>query len=145
MEKLKPALHYQAKSFASALLINQGKGEYEMKALPNEAQISSINDILIVDVNADDHLDLVVAGNLFTSEVETPRNDAGIGLLLLGDGENNFSPVSAQESGLVIPHDVKKMAVLPGKEKDLILFGINDGPMQFYLSNEKLETLEIRN
>jgi hypothetical protein len=142
LEKLNPALHYQAKSFASALLINHGEGEFEMKALPNEAQISSINDILIVDVNADDHLDLVVAGNLFTSEVETPRNDAGIGLLLLGDGRNNFSPVSAMESGLVVPHDVKKMAVLPSKEKSLILFGINDGPMQFYSMNEELE---IRN
>ena len=55
-----------------------------MTPLPNEAQLSSINDILIDDYDQDGHADLLVAGNLYTSEIETPRNDAGMGLLLRG-------------------------------------------------------------
>ena len=43
--------------------------------------------MLIEDFNQDGNLDILVAGNLYTAEVETPRNDAGIGLVLLGDGK----------------------------------------------------------
>ena len=132
LDKLNPALHYEARSFASAIFINQGKGKFEMKPLPMEAQTSSVNDILVLDINQDGHKDLLLAGNLFTAEVETPRNDAGIGILLLGNSLNEFKPVPALESGLVIPLDVKKMALLPNGDAPLILFGINDGPVQFY-------------
>ncbi len=132
LDKLNPALHYEAKTFASAFLENKGQGHFDMKALPNEAQVSSVNDILIMDLNQDGHKDLVLAGNLFPAEVETPRNDAGIGLVLLGDGKNNFEPVPAIKSGLVVPYDVKCMALLPSKKPNRIIFGVNDGPVQIF-------------
>ncbi|GJM29796.1 MAG: hypothetical protein DHS20C17_24310 [Cyclobacteriaceae bacterium] len=135
LDKLNPALHYAAKTFASAVLENNGKGVFTSKALPNEAQISSINDILVLDVDRDGYKDLVLAGNLFSSEVETPRNDAGVGMVLLGDGANNFKPLSAMESGLLIPHDVKKIGAMSYDKSDFILFGTNNGPLQFYKIN----------
>ncbi len=136
LDKLKPALHYEAKTFASAFIENQGSGELKMFDLPNEAQVSSVNDILVADVNKDGHKDLILAGNLFTAEVETPRNDAGVGLLLLGNGQNNFKPVPAAKSGLMLPYDVKRMALLPTHNSNLVLFGVNDGPMEFLLINK---------
>lgn len=135
LDKLNPALHYEAKTFASAFIENQGSGKFKMVNLPNEAQVSSVNDILVVDVNKDGHKDLILAGNLFTAEVETPRNDAGIGLLLLGDGQNNFKPIPAIKSGLMVPYDVKSMAILPTANSNLVLFGVNDGPMEILLIN----------
>jgi hypothetical protein len=136
LDKLNPALHYEAKSFVSAVFVNQGKGKFEQKPLPNEAQISSVNDILVLDINKDGNKDLIMAGNLFTAEIETPRNDAGIGMVLLGDGQNSFRPVNPRESGLAVPLDVKKMALLPSGETQFILFGINDGPLQFWKLNK---------
>ena len=97
-ESLAEALHYEAKTFASSYLKNNGVNtdgipQFEVIPLPSEAQFSSANTISIGDFNQDNHLDMVIAGNLYVSEVETPRNDASIGLLLAGDGQGNFFPV----------------------------------------------------
>ena len=129
---LQSALHYQAKTFASAYFENQGQGRFTMTALPNEAQLSSINDILIDDYDQDGNADLLVAGNLYTSEIETPRNDAGMGLLLRGDGHGDFQPVPAQQSGILLPYDVKKLAVATTPTANFILCAVNDGPLQVF-------------
>ncbi len=133
--KLEPALHYEARTFASAVFVNNGKGIFSGKSLPNEAQVSSVNDILVLDINNDGHKDLILAGNLFVSEVETPRNDASIGLVLLGDGNNNFSALPAIESGLMVPHDLKKMALFRKNDDKLVIFTNNNGPLQFFKIN----------
>jgi len=46
-----------------------------MKNLPSLAQLSSINKILKKDIDKDGFIDIVVSGNMYNSEVETPRND----------------------------------------------------------------------
>lgn len=108
---LKKALHYQASTFASVYLENLGNGQFRVRALPNEAQLSSINTILTKDFDGDGKLDLFLAGNLFVSEIETTRNDASVGLFLTGDGKGNFEPLSASKSGVYLPYDVKKAAI----------------------------------
>ena len=62
------------------------------------------------DFDRDGKLDLLLAGNLFVSEVETTRNDASVGLLLKGNGKGNFEAVSPSRSGVYLPYDVKKAA-----------------------------------
>ncbi len=89
-ESLENSLHHQVKSFSSIYLKNQGDS-FVKHELPIEAQISSINKI-VVDDN-DSNLDIVAVGNLYSSEVETPRNDASNGLLLKG----NVKGVSKQQ------------------------------------------------
>jgi len=90
--KLENALHYEATTFASTYFENKGDGTFEAHELPMLAQISSVNDFIVEDFNTDGHLDILLAGNLYHAEVETARNDAGYGLLLLGDGKGNFEP-----------------------------------------------------
>ncbi|MBL4879732.1 MAG: VCBS repeat-containing protein, partial [Oleispira sp.] len=75
-KSLESALHYQVRSFASIYLENKD-GKFITHQLPIEAQLSSINEILIDDYDKDGFLDLLIAGNLYASEAETPRNDAG--------------------------------------------------------------------
>jgi len=82
---LEASLHYQAWTFASSYIENKGNGNFEIRKLPNPAQISCINGIVADDFNKDGHLDLVVAGNLYVTEVETTRNDASYGQFLAGD------------------------------------------------------------
>ena len=88
-QDLENSLHYQVKSFASVYLENRN-GTFVVHQLPSEAQLSSINQILVDDFDRDGNLDALVAGNLYWSEVETPRNDAGTGLLLKGNGKGSF-------------------------------------------------------
>ncbi len=130
-EGLDHAIHYQAVTFASAYLENKGNGQFESRPLHNEAQISNINNILTADFNGDGHLDILVSGNLYASEIETPRNDAGMGLFLKGDGKGNFTPIPLMESGFFAPHDSKDMKMITvGNEKIPVVLVANN---QYYI------------
>ena len=132
VENLANALHYSAQTFASVYIENQGNGAFKMTPLPNEAQVSSINDFVIQDFNGDKQDDVLLAGNLFTSEIETPRNDAGNGLLLLGDGRGNWTPMPPSKSGIYLAYDVKKIQALQSVNGSYFLFGCNDDALKIY-------------
>lgn len=129
-KSLESALHYQVKSFASIYLENRN-GEFIIHKLPIAAQLSSINQILIGDYDKDGFLDVLIAGNLYASEVETPRNDAGYGLLLKGNGKGGFKTIPATESGFFIPGDVKAMATIKAKEGVYAIVAKNNDYLQF--------------
>ena len=130
-KSLESSLHYQVKSFASVYLENKD-GKFIVHQLPIAAQISSINEILVDDFDKDGLLDILIAGNLLVSEVETPRNDAGYGLLLKGDGKGNFKSITADESGLFIPGDVKAIEIIHNKNKAPYLIAAkNNDYLQF--------------
>jgi hypothetical protein len=106
------ALHYQVDGFASVVLHNDGGGAFSATALPTLAQIAPIRGIVVQDFDGDGNLDLLVAGNLYDAEPNTPRADAGNGLWLRGDGHGRFVPVSPRASGFLAPHDVAGLALL---------------------------------
>lgn len=130
---LENALHYQVKSFASVYLENKD-GKFIVHNLPTGAQLSCINQILIDDFDNDGNLDAVIAGNLYWSEVETPRNDSGIGLFLKGNGKGGFDTVTAPETGLFIPGDVKDMAFINTNNNKTIIIAKNNDYVQFVKS-----------
>ncbi len=134
-EKLKKALHLQAKTFASVYLQNNGKEGWKMVSLPRIAQISSVNDFIVKDFNKDGNLDVVLAGNLYGSEVETPRNDAGNGLVLFGDGKGKFIPQSIEASGFFAPRDVKGLQQIMVADKLHIAVVNNSDKLQFFRVN----------
>ena len=129
-KSLEKSLHYQVSSFASIYLESKD-GEFIRHNLPNLSQVSSINQILVKDFNQDSHLDIVIAGNLYGSEVETPRNDAGLGLYLEGDGKGGFRAISPTDSGLFIPGDTKDLSMIKIKDKNYVLAAKNDDYVQF--------------
>lgn len=135
-DALSSSLHYSATSFSSAYLENNGNGNFTATELPEIAQLAPVNDIQILDVNGDNNLDAVLIGNLHASEVETPRADAGIGVLLLGNGDNTFRTSTLQESGLIIKHDAKHSSLLQIAEDNAIVIANNDGPIQLYRLNK---------
>jgi hypothetical protein len=110
--QLRRALHYQTDTFASVYLQNNGDGTFTSVPLPNQAQISPIRGIIAHDVDGDGNLDLIVAGNLYDTEPNTPPADAGNGLWLKGDGRGHFTPVPPVESGFLAPRDVAGLALM---------------------------------
>ena len=110
--QLQSALHYQVDTFGSVVLHNEGKGAFSATPLPNLAQIAPIKGIIVDDVDGDGHLDLIVAGNLYDTEANTPRADAGNGLWLRGDGHGRFVPVSPRASGFLAPLNVAGLALI---------------------------------
>lgn len=128
--QLEESIHYQVRSFASIYLENR-EGEFVIHTLPNEAQLAPINQILVKDFDIDGHLDLVIAGNLHASEVETPRADAGHGLLLKGKGDGEFEAMSTTYSGLYTQGDVKDLAFIKVKNQQYVLSAKNSDFLQF--------------
>jgi hypothetical protein len=135
---LKESLHLQAETFASCFLENAGNGKFEIHKLPNEAQLSSVNDMIIEDFNDDGYPDILAAGNLFDVEVVTPRNDAGIGVFLRGKGNGDFELIPARESGFFAPDNVKALSVINLKHDNekFVLVGNNDGRLKVFRFNK---------
>ncbi|MEM9829231.1 MAG: VCBS repeat-containing protein [Bacteroidota bacterium] len=132
-QALSEAQHYQAYTFASTYIENLGQGNFALHPLPQLAQLSSVNAFVVEDVNQDGYRDIIVAGNMYGSEVETARNDAGLGLVLTGDGEGKFTPLSLAKSGLLAPGDVKSMVKLKRPNgSTLLLIGNNDAYLQVF-------------
>ncbi len=136
-KNLENALHYKAKTFESSYIENLGEGRFKISPLPRMAQFSNINDMLVDDFNNDGHLDVLSIGNLFVSEVETPRNDAGTGLLLLGNGKGNFTPKNNLESGFFAKGDAKKIKMHTHQKQKKILVANNNDVLQFFSVREK--------
>jgi hypothetical protein len=128
---LDEGLHYQATNFASQYVENRGKEGFVFKQLPNRAQISPINGIIPRDFDNDNILDILIAGNLYVSEIETPRADAGVGLMLKGDGQGGFAEIKPTDSGFEAAADVKNMLPisLTGGKK-AVLIAVNDGELR---------------
>jgi len=128
---LDESLHLKAETFASCYFENDGKGNFRIHNFPNEAQLSSINDMIIDDFNKDGNLDILAAGNLFNMEIVTPRNDGSIGVYMEGDGKGSFKLKPSVETGFFVPNDVKSLALVKLKTGDkLVLAGNNNGKLQ---------------
>ncbi len=135
-QDLKKSYHLQAKNFASSLLLNQGAARFDLQNLPNEAQLSSVNGIIAEDFNADGYTDLLLAGNLFSSEVETPRNDASYGHVLLGNKDGSYQVLPYAQSGFSLGKDSKHIATLNTQNGRLIIVANNNDVLQFFRWNE---------
>ena len=102
-------------------------------------QTSSVNDILVNDFDKDAELDVLMVGNLYGSEVETPRNDASYGYYLKGakkgTGSSNFQVVPAQKSGLYVEGDSKAVRLLHAKEGTALLVAKNNDNLQLIKIN----------
>ena len=131
-QDLEASLHLRAYTFASTYFRNDQGHAFVANKLPNEVQISSINSLVPGDFNQDGHLDLLMAGNLYTSEVETTRNDASYGHLLQGDGSGGFEALPYTESGFFINGEVKDMEVISSPTGTLIVAAQNNGPVSVF-------------
>ncbi len=131
---LEESLSYEITSFESVYLENEN-GKFFARPLPQLAQLSSINKFVVDDFNSDGNLDVVLAGNLYNAEVETPRGDASFGLYLQGDGAGNFETRTMMESGLKIVGDVRGMAEISISGKKHLLVAKNDDLLQLIKVN----------
>lgn len=128
-DKMKGALKYTANEFRSMVLWNEG-GKLVAKPLNPEAQIAPIFGLEIDDVNKDGFQDMIIAGNLLVSEVETGNADAGKGLILLNNKNKTFSVVWPKDTGFIADGDVRNLGILTIKKtgkKALIVANNNAG------------------
>jgi len=129
-QMLNASLHYKANTFAHHYIENKGNGVFKLHSLPSRAQLSSINAISVINKKVNGTM-FIVAGNLYGSEAETPRNDASIGLLLRSNALGEIMFVPPAESGLEVKGEVKAIGKIKlASGKDGFLFAINNDSMK---------------
>ena len=72
---------------------------------------------------------------MYGAEIETTRGDAGIGLLLMGDGTGKLKPVSHLESGFFVDKDVRRMEFIKGENDHIVVANNNDNVQLFRVNN----------
>ena len=135
--QLQKALHYEVDTFASVYLHNDGGGTFSAAPLPALAQIAPIRAIIPHDVNGDGHLDLIVGGNIYDVEANTPRADAGNGLWLQGDGRGHFAAVSPRASGFLAPRTVAGLTLLDTPAGKRVLVANTGDSLQTFRINRR--------
>lgn len=124
-DKKENSYNYEAVIFSSVILWNE-QGKFRIEKLPKEAQVSPVNGIIPIDYDKDGKLDIITAGNMYGSEIETTRADAGIGNILQNTG-SNFKAIPAQKSDLYLQYDVKDLKKIKlANGKTGVLVGGND-------------------
>lgn len=126
---LEESLRYSITSFESIYLENDN-GQLKAKSLPVQAQFSNINAIVAEDFDHDGNLDIVLGGNLYNAEVETPRNDASYGLWLKGNGKGDFEVQWPRNSGLMMVGDVRAIQKINIEDQTHLLVAKNDKALQ---------------
>ncbi|MBD0833410.1 VCBS repeat-containing protein [Aestuariibaculum sp. TT11] len=126
---------YAATQFASGTFSLDKNLNLNFEAFPIEAQVSSVNDILVEDFDKDGTLDVIMAGNLMNSEVETPRNDASFGLFLRGQGTGAFVSSPSYVSGVHFTGQITDLAIIKTIKGNVLLVAANNDKLKAYKIN----------
>jgi hypothetical protein len=143
-EEMKDALVLKANYMQSAFIKNKGGGKFSIQPLPPMAQWSMINGMVTDDIDGDGNLDIVASTNDFGTEVTTGRYDALNGLVLKGDGEGNFRPVTIRESGIFLPADGKSMIrIMSAKGNYHLIASQNKGELKCWSKRSPLPLVKL--
>ncbi len=124
-EKLDKSEILTANYFSSAVLMNDGKLNFTIKALPWQAQLSPLRTAIPIDANGDDLTDILVFGNYYENNIQMGRYDADYGTILINLGKGNFRTENL--NGLTIKGQVRHVdSILIGNRKAIILAKNND-------------------
>ncbi len=124
---------FKTNFFASGVLMNEGNAVFRFIPFPEKAQLSTINDMVIDDIDNDGIKDILVCGNSDDPAVMVGVYDATSALLLKGTGKGNFTAVSGAENGLKVRGESRKMIYLKDKGKTTLVFLKNDEAAQVFM------------
>lgn len=124
---------FKTNFFESGVLMNEGNNTFRFIPFAEKAQLSTINDMIVDDVDGDGIKDILVCGNSGDPAVMTGVYDATSTLLLKGRGDGNFTAVSPVENGLNVKGESRKMVYLKDKNKTTLIFLKNDAAAQVFI------------
>jgi len=134
---LSDAYSKEVNTLSSFALISKDN-TYELVPLPAMAQAFPVLDIEIWDLDQDGLDEIILSGNIYDTEVETPRLDAGMGLVLSYKQDSGFQAITSRESGLSLSGNVKSTCIIDhkGLGQALLIAGQNNGPVKVFSINK---------
>lgn len=136
-EQLSTAKKLEVFELATSILLNDGKGNFVLKALPVDAQFAPMFGIELADFDKDGAIDILLGGNFYKSKPEVGRYDASYGVFLKGNGKGDFESLSAVESGIRIDGEVRDIISITSGRETLILVARNNDRILTYKTKPK--------
>ena len=136
--KLNEALRFEANTLESGWWINEGVSgdslipKFVFQPLPRIAQIAPGFGTVLTDFDGDGTIDIFMAQNFFSPQVETGHMDGGLSMWLRGRGEREFEAVGPKESGISIRGDAKGASIVDFNEDSRpdLLVSVNAGVLE---------------
>ncbi|MDX2247720.1 MAG: FG-GAP-like repeat-containing protein [Bacteroidia bacterium] len=132
-ETLDQSLVKQTNYLKTCVAINNGNGQFEIRELEPEIQLSCINDAAFADLNGDGFDDLILGGNNYDFLPQFSRLDASWGHVLLNDQKGNFAAIPFTRSGLKVKGEVRQISLIKEGNKQRIIFLLNNQKPVTYL------------
>ncbi|HEV8504033.1 MAG TPA: VCBS repeat-containing protein [Chitinophagaceae bacterium] len=143
-DKRTSAIRLKVNTLQSCYLRNDGSGKFTMIPLSKEAQFSVLNGMLADDFDGDGNLDVLISGNDYGTDVAIGRYDGLNGLLLKGNGNGEFTPLSILQSGIYIADNGKALIKLPGSAGNyLVAASEHSGPLRVFALKRKTKMVPI--
>jgi len=136
-EKIYTAYQREANQFKSILLLNEGGDKFRKIELPTMAQTMPILDSDSYDFNKDGFDDIVVVGNIYNTEVETPRLDNPYALILISNKKDGYSVLGPNQTNLYLNGNAKSIKLVKhdGLNKIFVIVGNNNASIEIYELN----------
>lgn len=128
-DQMNKALVLEAREFGHLVLYNENGIFKNMEYLPNSTQLAPLMAMLAYDLDQDGKDDLIGAGNLIETEVETSAYDAGNGFcLMMGKAKKQF--INGINS-TILSGDVRDLKLIKNaKEQYYVLVSNHDEALQ---------------
>jgi hypothetical protein len=135
-EKLEKAQPLTADYFSNAILINDGKLNFSVKALPWQAQLTCYKDAVVVDANNDNLPDILLAGNFYANNIQMGRYDADYGTILINQGKDSFKCEGL--NGLSVKGEVRHIAPVSIRNEQAYILACNNDSLKLIQFNKPL-------
>lgn len=109
-EEMKDVNILTANFMKSVWIENLGNLQFKIHDLPVQAQFAPLYGMQSMDVNGDQLTDIILLGNDYGMETSQGRADALNGLVLLNRGDRKFETLGFEQSGFLVPGDVRALA-----------------------------------
>ena len=131
-ETLQKANKLDAQLLNSSILLNLSDDNFQIKHLPDLAQITPVFGMITEDFDQDGNLDLITGGNLFGTRVKLGRFDASKGEFFKGNGDGTFSSIPYSKSGFNSKGETRDIAPITVNGKPHLIFAKNNAPIDVY-------------
>ena len=127
------------------VFINTEEG-FEARPLPAKAQFTTGYSVAVADFDNDGNEDLFISQNSFEFPAEITRQDAGRGLILKGNGEGAFTPVSGSESGIKVYGEQRGAALSDINQNGKVDIAIsqNNGATRLYENRTSQRGIRVK-
>lgn len=113
-------------NFLETVWFENTNGSFRRRNLPVQANVSSVNAIVVEDFDQDGYQDIFLAGNTPFDRVRIGKRQASYGVYLKGTAAGQFSYLPNWKTKLSIQGSVRSLETITTKEGKKLLAGINN-------------------